>query len=153
MSKSFDEYVTNIFEKVAEEEFDNSDAPIVLKRLIRDCKYWGCNMKMKQEEDYSKVIVYLTVPKNSELLEDIDGEGVYRRMCGEDAAKLIKKRVIEYFSMIEKVLWGTTPKIVVKYKVNPYVDIWTTKDADEAVARHDAAVKEYERRVDNREEI
>ena len=149
MDKSSEEYITDIFEKVAEVRFENSDAPKVLEKLVGDCKYWGCDMNMKEEDDYAKVIVYLTVPKNSELMEDIDGDGHYRNMSGENAAKLVKKRIVEYFSMIQKFFWGSNPKVIVKYKINPYIDTWTLEQADNALKHYNDALKNYNEKVEN----
>ena len=146
MAQSFEEYLSNIMTKVAEEEFENSPAKDIIRKLVRDCKYWGCTIKMKYDEDTCTAYIYLTVPKDSQLLEDIDGDNHYKPMAGADAAKLIKKRFAEYFSI-------SNTDFVVKYKVDPKIDIWTTESADKRLEEYDKAVKEYDKRKANGEDL
>ena len=147
MGQLYDEFaqsVCKVFERCAEEEYESNGYRKIMEKVVEDSRYWGIVMETKYDEANNIVYFYLTVPKNSQLLEEF--EGVCTPMCGEVAAKIMKQRLLDYFKFTDSI-------VNVKYKINPYRELWTLEDADKALENYKKACAEYNRRRANGEDI
>ena len=131
------EYLEGIIDRCAEEEWKNSDAPKVLKKIMDDCAYWGCTVRVDYNEELNECTIYLKVPEESQLLEDIEGDDHYKQVAGINAAKLIKRKFLDYFNSNGLM----SSNVTIKYKINPNIDLWTTEMADIALKRRLEAAK------------
>jgi hypothetical protein len=97
-----------------------------LIKLFRDIHYWGIDY-VKHDKDGNNVVIYVKVPKHSQLLEEY--EGVCTPMAGETAAKILKQHILDYFGQ-------TSFNIKVRFKIDNNKDPWTLEQADTALKNY-----------------